>query len=255
MALTNLYFNKWAHFGEQNLIEDLVTESIKMYGIECGYLAKKYSSDGYDDLYTEEDRPIFDDHADIAMYIVNVEGFQGEGDFISKFGLEIRDQMNLAVARRQFDNEIQTKFNIERPREGDLIYFPINTKIYEIKFVEHEPVFYQMGALQFYQIKVELFEYSNEVFRTGIATVDEVMTKHSTDIYVDVEMLTEKDEPIFTEDGYRLLSEDEDRSDESYDSARDYDTITDAENEYIQDESDNIINFTDTDPFSDGGRF
>jgi len=255
MALTNLYFNKWAHFGEQNLIEDLVHESIKMYGIEFTYLPKNYSEDGYDQLYSEEDRAVYTEHADIACYIVNVEGFQGEGDFISKFGLEIRDTMLLAISRRQFENELMTRFNIERPREGDLLMFPLNGKLYSISFVEHEPVFYQMGALQFYQLRVELFEYSNEEFNTGIAEIDNLQIEFSQDIYIDVQLVSEKDEPLFTEDGYRILNENEDRSDSSYDSARDYDTITSAENEYIQSESDDILDFSEADPFSEGGRF
>lgn len=254
-GVTSTYFNKFAHHGEQNLIADLVIESIAIYGIDVGYLTKKYTSEGYDELYTEEDLALFDTVRDVAMYIRNVDGFEGEGDFLSKFGLEIRDSMTLSVARRSFETEVEALDNISRPREGDLIFFPLNEKLYEIKFVEHEPVFYQMGALQFYDCRVELFEYSNERFRTGVTAIDELETKLSLDVYQEVQLLAEDDEPLFTEDGFRLLSEEEDASDDSADADRDYDTITDAENVFLETEADAIIDFSDADPFSEGGRF
>ena len=254
-ATTSLYFNKFQHLGEQNLIADLVTESIAVYGIDVGYVAKKYHADGIDQLYTEDDMALFDNVTDVAMYIKNVDGFQGEGDFLSKFGLEIRDTMTLCVARRAFESEVGATQSISRPREGDLLFFPLNERVYEIKFVEHEPVFYQMGALQFYDCRVELFEYSNEKMRTGIPEIDELEAKHSTDVLFDVEMQTESGDPIFTEDGYRVLSEAEDASDDSTDADRDFDTISDAENVFIETQADGIIDFSDADPFSEGGRF
>ena len=189
------------------------------------------------------------------MYVRNVDGFEGEGDFLSKFGLEIRDSMTLSVARRSFESEVEATQNISRPREGDLIFFPLNQKLYEIKFVEHEPVFYQMGTLQFYDCRVELFEYSNERMNTGIPEIDELETKFSLDIYEEVQMLAEDGEALFTEDGYRLLSEEESAEDASADDDRDYDTITDAENVFLESEADSIIDFSDADPFSEGGRF
>ena len=255
VGTTNLYFNKFEHFGEQNLIADLVIESISIYGIDVGYLCKKFTSEGYDQLYTEEDLAEFDNVTDIAMYVKNVDGFEGEGDFLSKFGLEIRDSMTLSVARRSFESEVEATQNISRPREGDLIFFPLNQKLYEIKFVEHEPVFYQMGALQFYDVRVELFEYSNERMNTGIPEIDELETKFSLDIYEEVQMLAEDGDALFTEDGHRLLSEEESAEDASADADRDYDTITDAENVFLESEADSIIDFSDADPFSEGGRF
>ena len=97
------------------------------------------------------------------MYINNVEGFGGEGDFLSKFGVEQRDTMTMSVARWTFEQEVgnESKANIARPREGDVIYFPLNKKLYTINFVEHEPVFYQMGALQFYELRLETVSYTH----------------------------------------------------------------------------------------------
>ena len=255
-SLSSTYFNKFAHHGEQNLIADLVTESIAIYGIDVGYMAKKYTSEGYDQLYNEEDLAVFDNVTDVVMYIRSVDGFEGEGDFLSKFGLEIRDQMTLSVAVRAFENEVQATQNISRPREGDLIFFPLNEKVYQIQFAEHEPTFYQMGALQFYDLRCELFEYSNERFNTGIDAIDELQTKHSLDILDEVQLLSEDGiTPLFTEDGYRLTSEEETAEDDSAIASRDFDTITDSESVFIETEADAIIDFSEADPFSDGGRF
>ena len=255
-STTSTYFNKFAHAGEQGLIADLVIESISIYGIDVGYMCKKYTSEGYDQLYSEEDLAVFDNVTDVAMYIRNVDGFEGEGDFLSKFGLEIRDSMTLSVARRSFETEVEATQNISRPREGDLIFFPLNEKLYSIMHTEHEPVFYQMGALQFYDVKVELFEYSNERFNTGIDVIDEVQSKHSLDVLEEVQLLSEDGiTPLFTEDGYRLVSEEEDSEDASSTLSRDFDTITDSENVFIEGEADAIIDFSDSDPFSEGGTF
>ena len=251
----NVFFNNFANSQEQKLIEDLTIESIGIYGVEAYYLNKTYGD--YDYLYGEDDLGTFADYYTVPMYINNVEGFGGEGDFLSKFGVEQRDTMTMSVARWTFEQEVgnESKANIARPREGDVIYFPLNKKLYTINFVEHEPVFYQMGALQFYDCRVELFEYSNERFRTGVTAIDELETKLSLDVYQEVQLLAEDDEPLFTEDGYRLLSEEEDASDDSADADRDYDTITDAENVFLETEADAIIDFSDADPFSEGGRF
>ena len=141
----NVFFNNFANSGEQKLIEDLTIESIGIYGVEAYYLNKTYGD--YDYLYGEDDLGTFSDYYTVPMYINSAEGFGGEGDFLSKFGVEQRDTMTMSVARWTFEQEVgnETKANISRPREGDVIYFPLNKKLYTINFVEHEPVFYQMG--------------------------------------------------------------------------------------------------------------
>lgn len=250
MALGSIYFNHTTNTAEQRLIEDLVTESIKIYGIEVGYLGKTFKDK--DELYTEDEGATFEDISDVVMYLRSVDGFEGEGDFLSKFGLEIRDQMTLCVARRHFAETVEQEQSIFRPREGDLIFLPLNEKIFQINFVEFEPVFYQMGTLTFYELKCELFEYTSERFNTGVDVIDQIQTTHSLDIYSQVELVDENNNPIFTEDGYRLLSEEEDRIDSSADTARDFDTITDSENVYIEGQADAIIDFSETDPFSEG---
>ena len=250
MALGSIYYNHTTNRAEQRLIEDLVTDSIKIYGLEVGYLGKTIVAN--DELYTEDEEAEFTEVTDCVMYIKSVDGFEGEGDFLSKFGLEIRDQITFCVARRHFAQSVEQEQSIFRPREGDLIFLPLNEKIFQIMFVEHEPTFYQMGGLTFYELRCELFEYSNERFNTNIDVIDQIQTTHSLDIYSEVEMTDENDNPIFTEDGYRVLSEEEDRVDASSDTARDFDTITNSENVFLETQGDAIIDFSESDPFSEG---
>ena len=179
MPTTNLYFNNFSFSREQTLLEDLIIESIKIYGIEVYYMPRTLVSE--DNLFGENAQSTFSDAIPLEMYIKSVDGFQGEGDFLSKFGLEIRDEMVLSVARRRFEEELPVddtspvnEDGSGRPAEGDLIYFPLNGKIFEVKFVEHESVFYQMGTLQTYDLTLELFEYSHEVIDTGFTQIDRV---------------------------------------------------------------------------------
>lgn len=167
---TNPYFQNYNYFGEQNLVEDLVIESIKIHGIDLYYLPR--TIDSFDELHGSADRSSFNKAYLIDMYVRNVEGFAGDGNFLSKFGLEIRDQITFTVARRTFELEVAQPHSIIRPREGDLLYFPFARKNYEIKFVDHLPVFYQFGALQMFELKCELFEYSGEIFDTGLSDID-----------------------------------------------------------------------------------
>ena len=251
---TNLYFNNFTNRDEQNLINDLVYESIKIYGIDVGYMAR--TLDDTDDILNESRKAYYNQFTQIEMYIKNVDGFQGEGDFLSKFGVEIRDQITFSVARRTFSESVESEQYITRPREGDLIYLPLNNKTFKVTFVEHEPIFYQMGTLQFYDVTCELWEYSGERINTGFAEVDNIETTFSTDIYLDTMLVTEDGiEPLFDENQERLLTEAEDRSDASANTSLDYDTVTDADNIQIETDADAIIDFSDLDPFSEGGSF
>jgi len=166
----NAFFENFSNSGEQNLIEDLIIESIKVYGIEVYYMPRTINAE--DKLLNEDDLSSFDTAYLIEMYIRNIDSFEGEGDFLSKFGLQIRDSMTMTVARRTFDAEINGYTGEVRPNEGDLIYFPLNGKIFELMHVEHESIFYQMGSLQTYDLRAELFEYSGERFNTGIPDID-----------------------------------------------------------------------------------
>lgn len=168
---TNAYFRNTDSGYEQNLIDDLVIESIQIYGIDVKFLTRLNAN--IDKLLNEDDLPTFDKYYDFEVYIKNVDGFEGEGDFLSKFGLQIRDSITFTVAIRTFERFVTREDDTRlRPNEGELVFLPLNQKLYKIQHVEHESVFYQGGALQVYDMRCELMEYSGERFDTGIYEID-----------------------------------------------------------------------------------
>lgn len=175
---TNFYFNNFSNSGEQTLIEDLIIESIRIFGIDAWYMPRKLNS--VDDLLNEDDLSSFDSAYMIEMYVKNVEGFEGDGQFLSKFGLQIRDSMTLSISMRRFSEDVGLYDEQVRPNEGDLIYFPLNGKVFEVMYVDNKPIFYQMGALQMYDLRCELFEVSNERFNTGVEEIDSWIAKRIT---------------------------------------------------------------------------
>ena len=179
---TNHYFN---HHGtdtpEQRLIENLTIESIKTFGIDVYYLPRTLNDE--DKLMGEDNTASYNSAYTIEMYIKTVEGFEGQGDFISKFGLQINDQITFTVAKRRFRELGMTsdgRANI--PHEGDLIFFPTTSALFQILFVEDEAIFYQTGKLQSYDMLCEMFTYSDQSFNTGIETIDEIERQHSYSI-------------------------------------------------------------------------
>lgn len=174
----NFYFNNFTNSGEQNLIEDLVIESIRIFGQDVWYLPRTLGA--LDDLLNEDDLSIFKKAYMVEMYIKNVDGFEGEGDFLSKFGLQINDSITFTMSQRKFTEDVGLYDELVRPNEGDLIYFPLNRKLFELKHVEHEAIFYQMGALQTYDLKCDLFQFSNERFATGVLEIDTLLDAYRT---------------------------------------------------------------------------
>ena len=251
MGQRNVFFNNFDSKGEQDLIEDLVIESIQIYGIDAYYMPKTYYE--YDNLYGESDLAVYKEYYTVPMYINTVEGFGGEGDFLSKFGVEQRDTMTMSVARRTFEEDVgrEDLANLTRPREGDLIWFPLNNKMYSINFVEHEPVFYQMGTLQFYELRLEMFEYSGERFDTGIQEIDKLEDNRSMDTGLNSQLIMDSTDriplPLHLESGERILLDGI--------AELDQDDITDSENQFFETGADNFIDFSDADPFSEGGNF
>ena len=249
MALNN-FFKNYEASGEQRLIEDLVLESIQIYGQEVNYLPRNYVAT--DQLFTEDNLSTFEYARPIEMYIKDVEGFTGEGDFLSRFGLEIRDRMTLTVSIRRFQEEITREFaGITRPREGDLIFLPFikgslpnaHGALYEIKHCEHEPVFYQMNELQMFDITVEKWAYSNEELNTGVDDIDNVEEQESQVWTLEQAYITMEDGLNFAlEDGQVLITD-----------AYDKRTVDlDDDSTFFQQEADGFIDFSDRDPFSEG---
>jgi|TARA_B100000902_G_scaffold168177_1_gene162913 hypothetical protein len=162
--MRNLYFSAGAR-SEQNLYEDLIIESIKIYGQDLYYLPRDLVN--VDDVFREDPESRFNSNYLLEMYVDNIDGFDGEGDLFTKFGVEIRDQVTLTVAKRRweqtvmrYDNEIQGI----RPLEGDLIFTPFSKKMFQIMHVEHEQPFYQLNNLPVFKLQCELFEYNDEDF-------------------------------------------------------------------------------------------
>jgi hypothetical protein len=177
----------------------------------------------------------------MEMYIKSIDGFSGDGEFMSRFGIEIRNQVVFSMAQRIFSQEVGTFTDQVRPNEGDLIYFPLNDRCFEIKFVNKYEMFYQLGALQTWEVTCELFEYSNETFNTGIPEIDIIQSKFSMNA-LDFSIKDEADDYLVTEDSEYIILEGK---------AVD-DLIPADDSDEIQQESDNIVLFSSEDPFSEG---
>jgi len=176
---TNLYFSQKVH-AEQNLYEDIVIESLKMYGQDVYYLPRTIVNE--DKVFGDDVPSRFSASYKVEMYIENVEGFDGEGDLFTKFGVEIRDQATFVVARRRWSstvNRYDNAINSERPREGDLVYLPLSNSMFQIMAVEHEQPFYQLSNLAVYKLRCELFEYNDEDFDTKIDAIQDIEERYA----------------------------------------------------------------------------
>lgn len=176
---TNPYFSQSVR-SEQRLFEDIVIESLKMYGQDIYYLPRDILSE--DRLLGEDIPSRFNSSYKIEMYIENVDGFDGEGDLFTKFGVEIRDQATFIVSRRRWESTVQrydNEISIQRPAEGDVLYIPFSKKLFEITHVEHEQPFYQLQNLPTYKLRCELFEYGNENINTGNDEIDDIQADYA----------------------------------------------------------------------------
>jgi hypothetical protein len=173
---TSVYFNSFspALTNEQRLMEDVIVESIKIMGHDVKYLPRE-AYDSTDDIIGESPQAKFTRAYTVEMYLANVEGYEGDGDFFSKFGLEIRDTSNFIISRKTFEKYIPSKV-AKRPREGDLIFVPLLGKVFEIKFVEEELMFFSLGKRSpfIYELRCEIFRYSQEDFETGDKEIDDL---------------------------------------------------------------------------------
>ena len=163
--------------GEQRLIQSLVNEHLKIYGQEVTFIPRKFVN--RQSIIEEVTASKFDDNFSIEMYVNTYDGYSGAGDVLTKFGMSLRDEVELTVSRERFEEFIapfmEADDDIElssRPREGDLVFFPLGARLFEIKFVEHEEPFYQLGSTYVYKLKCELFEYEDEVIDTNIEVID-----------------------------------------------------------------------------------
>lgn len=183
MSGRNTYIGQ-GNTSEQNLLEDLIIESLSIYGQTLYYLPRQYVNK--DIILGEDTLSKFNNAYPIEMYFENVSQFDGQGPFLQKFGLFMEQSANLTVSRRRWQQlvgQYGNTFVPNRPNEGDLLYFPLTKGLFEIKFVQHQDPFYQLGKLYVYKLQVELFQYASEKIDTGIAEIDafETLKTFTTD--------------------------------------------------------------------------
>jgi hypothetical protein len=168
---------------EQRLIQDLINEHLRMYGVEVVYIPRKFVN--RKSIIEEVQSSRFDDNFAIEAYVNTYDGYSGAGDILTKFGMSLRDELLITISKERFEDFIAPFMGAldagtgegeiilsTRPREGDLIYFPLGQRLFEVKFVEHENPFYQLGKNYVYELKCELFEYEDEVIDTSIQEID-----------------------------------------------------------------------------------
>lgn len=287
---TSPYFPSYysGYSGEQNLIQDLVDEQIKLFGTDIYYLPRTILKDNtLDDIIYSK----FESQFQVEMLLDNVEGFGSSSEFISKFGLRVSDEVRFIVSsRRWLESEDLYSPSLSvpgRPNDGDLLYFPLTQDLYEIKFVERESPFYQFGKLQFIVITAEIYEIGSDKLDTGIAAIDDIehlfgssitMTLSSgTGDYIIGETVTGALDGVTAEviswnsmtrqleimnrtgtfePGELILGSD---SDASWTLA-DFDTINNTNSQYdqnreIEDEADDLIDWGEKNPFGEYGNF
>jgi hypothetical protein len=181
---TSQYFNNYnSKYSDQRVIEDLIVESIKIMGFDAYYLPNDNDA-ARDLLYGEDPVKKFNSAFQLEMYLADSSGYGGQQEFFSKFGLEIKNTVNVIVSRRTYQERVPQDPKYLRPREGDLIYVPFlngTGELFEIRFVEQAKDFFQLGrqAPYFYELELEKFKYSHERIATGVPDIDEVVTENS----------------------------------------------------------------------------
>jgi hypothetical protein len=171
---TSVYFNNQSSSREQLLLEDMIIETIKNHGIDIYYLPRESRSE-LDELFGDDPVKSFSKAYAIEMYLESSNDFEGNQEFFSKFGLEIQKTARVTIARRTFEKHIPASLR-NVPKEGDLVYLPVQQKILEIKFVEEEKNFFQLGksAPYMFGLSLEVFKYNGELFSTGIVAIDSI---------------------------------------------------------------------------------
>ena len=266
----NRYFNQYTPVKqEQNLVEDLIIESIKIYGVDGYYLPRTHVN--LDKIYGEDASMLFDDALEMEFYIKSFDGFMGQEDFLSKFGLQIDESITFVVSQKRFTQSLKTSLITEysynmltedgdellsnrndvseydydaivRPREGDLISIPMLKGIYEIKFTQNIENFFQLGKLYTYEIRCDRLEYSSERINTDVADIDAIEDQYS--------LSNTNREKLLDEDAFLFLHEDDTFI------VNEADVVVAAEisadNEEIGQKiiDDDILDFSEQNPFS-----
>lgn len=245
---TNFYFQSGQGQGqtnEQRLVEDLIIESLKIYGHDAYYLPRTLVNK--DTIFDEDELSKFTQAYPLEMYLDNVNGYEGQGDIFTRFGLEVRDQATFVLAKRRWEDMVLTSggtfTQTTRPSEGDLIYLEKTKSLFEIRYVDFQNPFYQLNQIYVFRLTCELFEYSSEDLDTGIQTIDAIETKYSQDM-LEYQLQLENGSLWLKEDTGSIINE-------AYQTAAiepidnlDFDTINFLEG---------ILDFSEKNPFGEIG--
>ena len=244
---TNFYFQQGDTAGtssEQLLVEDLVIESIKIYGHDVYYLPRTFVT--RDEIFDEDALSEFKESFPLEMYLENVNGYDGEGELFQRFGLEVRDQATFVLPRRRWDQLVDYSGGTfvqggSRPMEGDMLFFPKTNSLFEIKMVEFQDPFYQLGKLYTFKLICELAEYSSERINTGRAEIDRIEDDNSVDTYL-YQLLLEDGNMLKLEDEGYFITEDFAIKPATQGDNADFDTLEVAED---------ILDFSENNPFGE----
>jgi len=236
-GITSPFFDNYSYAPEQDLLQDLVDESITIGGQDVLYVRRNLTN--FDQLYETDDQSTYTNVYQIAMFLDNFEQWEGSGDLASKFGLQINDKVIWSVSRRVFQDIIGHPNQMIRPQEGDLIYYPIAKRAFQITYVDGFEMFYQLGKLQTWKMTTELFEYSGETFNTGVPEIDLLQTNYSTNV-LDYSLQSEDVNNLLTENGDYIVVD-------KFDLNK-IDPI--ADNTQITVENDNYLDLSRINPFS-----
>ena len=242
---TNVYFDTGT-IAEQRLYENLIIEQLSVFGQDVYYLPRKLVNE--DTLFGEDASSSFNDAYIIEMYLDGIEGYEGQKEMMTKFGLDIQDEATWVVSKRRFELLISLDQNLivsTRPNEGDLIYYAKSKKLFEISFVDHDDPFYQLANLPVYKLRCRTFDYSHEDMATGLDAIDAIETSHSLDA-LEYQIILEAGTDsgtnyLITEDGDWIVSEEY--------SVSAVDTSSDSD--WFETQGDSILDFSEMNPFGE----
>lgn len=243
---TNFYFqagNTSGTTNEQRLLEDLIIESIKIYGHDVYYLPRR--SVNQDDILGEDVLSRFENAYPLEMFLTNIQGWEGDGELFTKFGIQVNDQATFVVSKRRWEDVVgstpdQLLQLPDRPAEGDLIYFGKTNSMFEIKYVQHLDPFYQLGKFHIYSMECELYQYSSEDFETGVAEIDDAEPLSSFNVF---------DYQILLQSGDLLLNQTNGSIIQATFATETQLPFSDSEN--FETEGLDILDFTEINPFGE----
>jgi hypothetical protein len=240
----NYYFQNGvpeSYSANQNLVEALIIQAIQIGGMDTYYVPRTLIPGDIDPIFTEDALAKYDNAYRLEMYLENAQGFEGDGALMSKLGIQISDSCTFVVARSRWEAEVGRSGNtmLARPCEGDIVYLPLTKSYFEIKQVIATNPFYQLGKLFVYRLECELFEFSHEVFDTGLEEIDSLSNEISL-AYEDHYIMTETGNYLCAEDGTHIIQE---YTDDMIDPA--------ANNGAFAAQEDDVLVFNENNPFGD----